>query len=303
MSSSRTVGIDIGSSTSHLLFAKVRAAAPVAGAVQPLHRGRPRGGVALADHADAVPARRHDRRARGSAISSTTPIARPGFSRADDRQRRRDPHRRGDQADATRARSTSCSPREAGKFVCATAGHRLEGTARGARLGRGAAVARQRGDCVLHVDIGGGTTKLALIDQRHDPRRRRLRGRRPAARDRRDGRWTRVDDSARLVAAELGLATDPQALADPERAAADRAPPRRDRRRPHPRRAARRARRVAAAHRGRCRAPVAPDGADVLGRRRPNTSSATRTRDYGDIARSLAAALGARARPRAPRCR
>ncbi len=50
-----TVGIDIGSSTSHLLFAKVDAATAVTGVVVALCRNRPRGGLALADHADAVP--------------------------------------------------------------------------------------------------------------------------------------------------------------------------------------------------------------------------------------------------------
>jgi ethanolamine utilization protein EutA len=53
---------------------------------------------------------------------------------------------------------------EAGKFVCATAGHKLECTL--AAHGAGAVkLSKERGDtCLLHVDIGGGTTKLALID-------------------------------------------------------------------------------------------------------------------------------------------
>src|SRR5262249_23737100 len=53
---------------------------------------------------------------------------------------------------------------QAGKFVCASAGHKLE--ARLAAHGSGAiALSKQRDICVLHVDIGGGTTKLALIDR------------------------------------------------------------------------------------------------------------------------------------------
>jgi hypothetical protein len=53
---------------------------------------------------------------------------------------------------------------EAGKFVCASAGHRLESTL--AAHGSGAtALSRARDACGLHVDIGGGTTKLALIDK------------------------------------------------------------------------------------------------------------------------------------------
>jgi ethanolamine utilization protein EutA len=51
----------------------------------------------------------------------------------------------------------------AGDFVCATAGHRLEAII--AAHGSGAvAESRDRGKRVLNVDIGGGTTKLALID-------------------------------------------------------------------------------------------------------------------------------------------
>ena len=52
---------------------------------------------------------------------------------------------------------------EGGKFVCATAGHALEATL--AAHGSGS-VARSRRDreTILHVDIGGGTTKLARIE-------------------------------------------------------------------------------------------------------------------------------------------
>ena len=66
-----------------------------------------------------------------------------------------------------------------------------------------------RGSSVLHVDIGGGTTKLALIDKGDDRQRRRLRGRRPSASRTDDsGDWTRIDDSAQLAAEDLGIATD-----------------------------------------------------------------------------------------------
>jgi ethanolamine utilization protein EutA len=52
---------------------------------------------------------------------------------------------------------------EGGTFVCATAGHALEATL--AAHGSGS-VARSRRDheTILHVDVGGGTTKLARID-------------------------------------------------------------------------------------------------------------------------------------------
>ncbi|GAB2965196.1 ethanolamine ammonia-lyase reactivating factor EutA [Amycolatopsis acidiphila] len=103
---------------------------------------------------------------------------------------------------------------ESGKFVCATAGHKLEAIL--AAHGSGAtALSAERGACALHVDIGGGTTKLALID------RGVIRGvaafavgGRLLAQDG-EGRWTRADEPARLVAAELGLDTTPEALADP----------------------------------------------------------------------------------------
>ena len=101
---------------------------------------------------------------------------------------------------------------EAGKFVCATAGHKLECTL--AAHGSGAVkLSKRRNTCVLHVDIGGGTTKLALIDKGLilGVSAFAVGGRLLAQQD---GAWTRVDDSARLVAAELGLATDPESLAD-----------------------------------------------------------------------------------------
>ena len=53
--------------------------------------------------------------------------------------------------------------REGGKFVCATAGHALEATL--AAHGSGSvARSRREGATILHVDVGGGTTKLARIE-------------------------------------------------------------------------------------------------------------------------------------------
>lgn len=52
---------------------------------------------------------------------------------------------------------------EGGKFVCASAGHALEATL--AAHGSGSvARSRREGSTILHVDIGGGTTKLARIE-------------------------------------------------------------------------------------------------------------------------------------------
>ena len=51
-----------------------------------------------------------------------------------------------------------------GEFVCATAGHHMESML--AAYGSGAAkTSHDRGIPILNIDIGGGTTKLALVDQ------------------------------------------------------------------------------------------------------------------------------------------
>ncbi len=103
---------------------------------------------------------------------------------------------------------------EAGKFVCATAGHHLEATL--AAHGSGAVrLSRERNECILHVDVGGGTTKLALIDRGVilGVAAFAVGGRLLATGD--DGSWTRVDESAVLTARELGIATDAATLADP----------------------------------------------------------------------------------------
>jgi ethanolamine utilization protein EutA len=101
---------------------------------------------------------------------------------------------------------------EAGKFVCATAGHKLECTL--AAHGSGAVrLSKQRDTCLLHVDIGGGTTKLALIDRGEilGVSAFAVGGRLLASNG---GGWTRIDDSTRLVAEELGIPADPASFAD-----------------------------------------------------------------------------------------
>lgn len=112
---------------------------------------------------------------------------------------------------------------EAGKFVCATAGHKLECLL--AAHGSGAvALSKERGDCLLHVDIGGGTTKLALIDKGIVVAVCAIAvGGRLLATDE-SGAWTRVDDSARLIARDLAIDTDQETLFDiaPRRAIAER---------------------------------------------------------------------------------
>ena len=103
---------------------------------------------------------------------------------------------------------------EAGKFVCATAGHKLE--SRLAAHGSGAvALSKARNACILHADVGGGTTKLALIDRGAIVGLSAFAvGGRLLAADRK-GAWTRIDLSAELVADDLGITLSPSALTDP----------------------------------------------------------------------------------------
>ncbi|MCX6021517.1 MAG: ethanolamine ammonia-lyase reactivating factor EutA [Chloroflexi bacterium] len=93
---------------------------------------------------------------------------------------------------------------DSGKFVCATAGHHLEAVL--AANGSGA-VSRSRRDqqTLLNVDIGGGTTKLALV------RNGEILGTAAVAIGARllvkedAGRLTRIDQPGRLVAERLGI--------------------------------------------------------------------------------------------------
>lgn len=103
--------------------------------------------------------------------------------------------------------------KEAGKFVCATAGHKLECIL--SAHGSGAVeFSRSRKSTVLHVDIGGGTTKLALIDRGVivSVSAFAVGGRLIAQDD--DDLWTRIDEPARQVANDLGLDLTPAMLAD-----------------------------------------------------------------------------------------
>jgi len=104
---------------------------------------------------------------------------------------------------------------EAGKFVCATAGHKLECTL--AAHGSGAVrLSKQRSQCLLHVDMGGGTTKLALIENGKIVGVGAFAvGGRLLAQDA-SGAWTRIDDSARMVCEDLGLRADPASMASLE---------------------------------------------------------------------------------------
>src|SRR5205085_1009412 len=90
-----------------------------------------------------------------------------------------------------------------GKFVCASAGHNLEAIL--AAHGSGAvSLSRQRGETLLHVDIGGGTTKLGLLHDGEVLQTAAIHvGGRLVAVDE-AGRITRIEPSAHLIADALG---------------------------------------------------------------------------------------------------
>ena len=207
----KTVGIDIGSSTSHLLFAKVvlqRQAQGLSSRFVVIDRQ-----VVWRSPIMLTPFLRDgtiDAHALGHFIHDAYHAA--GFRRAEIDSGA--VILTGEAIKRKNARSIDeLFAAEAGKFVCATAGHRLE--SRLAAHGSGAVrLSKERGQCLLHVDIGGGTTKLALIDNGVIVGEAAFAvGGRLLATDE-SGAWTRVDDSARLVADELGLPADARALAD-----------------------------------------------------------------------------------------
>jgi ethanolamine utilization protein EutA (predicted chaperonin) len=93
---------------------------------------------------------------------------------------------------------------EAGNFVCASAGHNLEAVM--AAHGSGAvAMSRQESSVVLNVDVGGGTSKLALVRNGEVLETASLAvGGRLVAMDER-GRLTRIEGPVRPIADELGI--------------------------------------------------------------------------------------------------
>ncbi len=209
----KTVGIDIGSSTSHLLFAKVVLQRQTQGLssrfiviertvlwrspimLTPFQRD---------DTIDAVSLGRFIASAYQDAGLEKSDIDSGAVILTGEAIKRRN------------ARAIDeLFAEEAGKFVCATAGHKLECIL--AAHGSGAVqLSRDRNTCVLHVDIGGGTTKLALIDKGTVLGVAAFAvGGRCIATDT-EGNYTRVDDSAVAVADELGLDTNPANLARPE---------------------------------------------------------------------------------------
>jgi ethanolamine utilization protein EutA len=207
----KTVGIDIGSSTSHLLFAKV--------ALQRQSQGLSSRFVVIGREivwrspillTPFLPDGTIDAKALGDFIARC--YADAGFAQSDIDSGA--VILTGEAIKRKNARAIDeLFAAEAGKFVCATAGHKLE--CRLAAHGSGAvALSKARQTCILHADVGGGTTKLALIDRGVIVGLCAFAvGGRLLATDA-QGAWTRVDDSARLVAHELGVEATPHALAD-----------------------------------------------------------------------------------------
>jgi ethanolamine utilization protein EutA len=207
----RTVGIDIGSSTSHLLFARVtlqRQAQGLSSRFTVVEREvlwrspiiltpfLPEGAIDAHELAHFIDHAYHDAGLRRADIDSGAVIL------------------TGEAIKRRNARAIDeIFAAESGKFVCATAGHKLECIL--AAHGSGAtALSRQRGQCGLHVDVGGGTTKLALIDRGEIVGVAAFAvGGRLLARDA-SGVWSRIDASAHRVAAELGIDPSPAAFAD-----------------------------------------------------------------------------------------
>jgi ethanolamine utilization protein EutA len=208
----KTVGIDIGSSTSHLLFAKV--------ALQRQSQGLSSRFVVIGREivwrspillTPFLPDETIDAFALGEFIRRSYRDA--GFAQSDIDSGA--VILTGEAIKRKNARAIDeLFAGEAGKFVCATAGHKLE--CRLAAHGSGAvALSKARDACILHADVGGGTTKLALIDRGIVVGLSAFAvGGRLVAADR-SGAWTRIDQSAQLVADDLGMKLSPKMLADP----------------------------------------------------------------------------------------
>ncbi len=207
----RTVGIDIGSSTSHLLFSRVTLKRLSDGLSsrfividrQVLWRSPimltpffPDGTIDAHKLEQFVRHAYHDAGLRRSDIDTGAVIL------------------TGEAIKRKNARAIDeIFAEESGKFVCATAGHKLECIL--AAHGSGAtALSSRRSECGLHVDVGGGTTKLALIDRGEIVSVAAFAvGGRLLAQDEK-GAWTRIDDSAHLVAKQLGIEASPSRFAD-----------------------------------------------------------------------------------------
>ncbi len=207
----KTVGIDIGSSTSHLLFAKV--------ILQRQTQGLSSRFVVIERHViwrspimltPFLPDGTIDAHSLAHFIEDAYVSANIKRSDIDSGA----VILTGEAIKKTNARAIDeIFAAEAGKFVCATAGHKLECLL--AAHGSGAvALSKARQNCLLHVDIGGGTTKLALIDKGQVIALQAFAvGGRLIAQDG-NGEWTRFDDSVQEIARQFGYSITPADLAN-----------------------------------------------------------------------------------------
>lgn len=196
-----TVGIDVGSSTSHLMFARVhlqRMAQSLSSRFVVVSREVLwRSPVVLTPY---LPDNSIDAEVLGSFVAGAYRDAELARAQVDtgaviltgEALKRRN-------AQAIAALFAE----EGGRFVCASAGHHLEAVM--AAHGSGAAaLSRTSGTCVLNVDIGGGTSKLALCDQGEVVSTAAVAvGGRLVARDGR--RLVRIEGPAHQVADACGL--------------------------------------------------------------------------------------------------
>jgi ethanolamine utilization protein EutA len=156
-----TVGIDVGSSTSHLTFSEVhlqRLGGRLSSRYVPVERRIVHESAIIltpyvADYTiDAIALGRFVQQAYAAAGVDRARIDTGAVILTGEAAKRRNA-----------AAISEMLAAVAGDFVCATAGHRLEAII--AAHGSGAvAASRDRSGRVLNVDVGGGTTKLALID-------------------------------------------------------------------------------------------------------------------------------------------
>ena len=194
-----TVGIDIGSSTSHLMFARVhmqRLAQALSSRFVVVRREVLwRSPVTLTPY---LPDNRIDAEALESFIHAAYEQA--GIKRADI-----DTGAVILTGEALKRRNAKAIAElfadEGGRFVCASAGHHLEALM--AAHGSGAVALSQDGTVVLNVDIGGGTSKFALCRDGEvlETAAVAVGGRLVAHEDR---RVTRVEGPAQEVASTLG---------------------------------------------------------------------------------------------------
>lgn len=200
-----TVGIDIGSSTAHLMFARVhlqRLSTALSSRFVPVGR----------EILWRSPIRLTPYRADSSIdAAALDEFVRAGYAAAGIDRDRIDSGAVILTGEALKRRNAreigELFAAEAGKFVCASAGHRLE-CAMAAHGSGAVALSRQHENTILNVDIGGGTTKLALV------RRGELIGEAAVAVGGRlvvqdeTGRLIRVEEPARQIAHGLGIELD-----------------------------------------------------------------------------------------------